>query len=229
MIKNFLFDLDNTIYPSSSKINFGIDKRMIEAVSEVLSIDMESAKKLRLEKKKNFSSTLEWLMEEHNFTDINWYMHKVHPENEVEELSHVEGLKDLFESFKKQGYKMSILTNGPAFHAERVLDFYGLSDFFSGIHDIIENEMKGKPYPSSYYRALEKENFLLEETLFLDDYAKYVAGFCKIGGKSVLIDAEKKFSKEEVDILAGPNGFCKSIGSVFELSSFLIESKENLL
>ena len=216
MIKNFLFDLDNTIYPSSSKINEGIDLRMVEAVSEFLHIDMETAKKMRHEKKKNYSSTLEWLMKEQNFTDIDWYLKKVHPESEIEELSPVPGLKELFESFSQAGISMSILTNGPDFHARRVLEYYGIENYFSSIHDIKENNMHGKPYANAYFSALERENYKFEETLFIDDYPKYVAGYLELDGKAVLIDREGRFS----DFSFPCKGELFRLKSVFELKNF---------
>ena len=217
MIKNFLFDLDNTIYPSSALINEGIDRRMIEAVSEFLSIDMETAAKMRSEKKKHYSSTLEWLMKERNLGDIGWYLRKVHPENEVEELCPVEGLKEFFASLKERAYGMAILTNGPAFHAQRVLDFYGISEFFSGIHGIEENHFHGKPYESAYRAALEKENFVLEETVFVDDYPKYVAGYMRLGGTAVLIDDEKKIADYEFPAF----GKLYTLYSIFGLENIL--------
>lgn len=216
MVKNLIFDLDNTIYPSSSKINDGIDFRMIQAVEKVLGVSFDVASKLRSEKKKLYSSTLEWLMKEHHFTDIDFYLHFVHPENEIEELPKVDGLVQLFSQLKIGGYKMTVLTNGPAFHAERVLDFYGISSYFTGIHDIIENGMKGKPYENSYLSCLEKENFTLNETIFIDDYPKYVKGYLDLGGKAVLIDLEEKLNKT---FFENKNLFF--LHSVFELPNLI--------
>lgn len=216
MIKNFLFDLDNTIYPSSSKINEGIDHRMVEAVSEFLQVDMNTAAILRHEKKKNYSSTLEWLMKEQNFTDVDWYLQKVHPEDELNELSPVSGLKDFFEGLKSSGYRMAILTNGPAFHASRVLDFYGIFSYFDGIHDIVENGMQGKPYANSYFNAMKKENFELCNTLFIDDYLKYVYGYMDLGGTAVLIDADGSYT-QKANFSKYLKLYC--LHSIFELPS----------
>ena len=217
MVKSLLLDLDNTVYPSSSKINEGIDQRMIQFVSDFLHVDFESARKLRSERKKKFGTTLEWLQKEHGLTDVNAYLWAVHPESEVSELAPIPGLKEFFESIP---LPMAILTNGPDFHAKRVLDFYQISHCFIGVHDIIENKLKGKPNPSAYLKALNDSNFKLEETLFIDDYPKYVYGYISMGGTGVLIDPVDKYA----DYKFSTKGKLCTIKTIYELPSLFTNS-----
>lgn len=84
-ISHLLFDLDNTLYPSSSQMDAGITRRMLECVAEYFKCDFETAVELRKKNIIHFSTTLEWLRAE-GFTDIEAFFAHVHPENEADEL-----------------------------------------------------------------------------------------------------------------------------------------------
>ena len=68
-ISHLLFGLDNTLYPSSSQMDAGITRRMLECVAEYFKCDFETAVELRKKNIIHFSTTLEWLRAE-GFTDI---------------------------------------------------------------------------------------------------------------------------------------------------------------
>ena len=216
MIKYLIFDLDNTIYPSTALINQQIPQRMISFVSKFLNITFEQAKELRASRLPHFGSTLEWLSTEHNLTNYNDFLFFVHPEEEANELPKIEGLRELLTSID---LPKAILTNGPKFHAQRVLQFYGIEDCFTNIYGIVENKLKGKPHPQAYTNLLEKENFTLEESLFFDDHPKYVSGFMNIGGKSILVDKNLEFQNYEFP----QKGSMKTIRSIFEIPELLKE------
>ena len=214
MINYLIFDLDNTIYPSNALINQQIPQRMISFVAKFLNLTFEQAKELRAERLPHFGTTLEWLSTEHNLTNYNDFLSVVHPEDEINELPKIEGLRELFTSID---LPKVILTNSPKFHAQRVLKFYNIEDCFSNIYGIVENQLKGKPHPQSYKNILEKENFKLEETLFFDDHPKYVKGFLDIGGKPVLVDKYLEF--QDQPFLS--TGKVKTIRSIFEIPELL--------
>ncbi len=214
MVNFLIFDLDNTIYPSTALINQQIPQRMISFVSNFLNLSFEEAKNLRATKLPHYGSTLEWLSTEHNLTNYNDFLSFVHPEEEINELPKIEGLRKLLTSIN---LPKSILTNGPKFHAQRVLEFYEIEDCFTNIYGIVENNLKGKPHPQAYKNLLEKENFVLEETLFFDDHPKYVSGFMNIGGNSILVDKNLEFKNYEFP----KTGSVKIIRSIFEIPELL--------
>lgn len=182
-IKHILFDLDNTIYPSSSKMNDGITKRMLECVADFFNVSYEEAIEYRKKNITNYSTTLEWLRDE-GLTDIERFLAYVHPENEADELNEQPKLREYLLSIK---YPKSILTNAPKEHADRVLSKLGIADLFETITDIRDANFFGKPYPQSYEAALTKMNAQIETTLFLDDMRKYVDGWKNLGGTAILI------------------------------------------
>ena len=63
-ISHLLFDLDNTLYPSSSQMDAGISRRMLECVQDFFHCDYETAVALKKKNIIHFSTTLEWLRSE---------------------------------------------------------------------------------------------------------------------------------------------------------------------
>lgn len=183
-ITHLLFDLDNTLYPSTTAIDQGITRRMIGFVADFLGLDYQEASQRRAQRLPHYGTTLEWLRTEHGLEDTDAYFSAVHPPQEIQELSPDPNLRPLLQSL---GLPMTILTNSPLAHAQRVLEHLDVSDLFTGIHDIQSNGLKGKPYPDAYWNALSAAGFGLEETVFFDDHRKYTDGYQAIGGQAVLV------------------------------------------
>lgn len=191
-VKHLLFDLDNTLYPSSQAIDQGITSRMHTFTANFLGISYEQAVEVRRSRLPLYGTTLEWLQKEHGLKDIKLYFEKVHPAEEINELVKDPNLRQLLISLN---LPMTILTNAPMCHAKRVLDYFDISDLFIGIHDIESNNFRGKPYPESYKKAIEESGFTVQDTIFFDDHKKYTDGFRRIGGKAVLVQKETNSKK----------------------------------
>jgi len=182
-IKHLLFDMDNTLYPSSSQMDSGITLRMLECVSDFFNCSIEEAKKLKEENIVHYSTTLEWLRMS-GMKDVEGFLTHVHPDNEADELQPQPGLREFLISLD---YPKSVLTNAPYEHAERVLNKFGIADLFVAVTDIRDCEFYGKPYPKAYETALKKAGASMESTVFFDDMTKYVDGWTKLGGTAVLV------------------------------------------
>ena len=196
MISYLLFDLDNTLYPSTSKIDHGITTRMIQFIADHLHISFDEAENLRKKELPKYGTTLEWLRSSENLTDTDAYFDCVHPASELQELPELPHLRELMLSFNRP---MSLLTNSPLRHAQRVIEFYNIQDLFLHIFDIEKNNLRGKPYPDAYTSALEISGFTMDKTLFVDDHLKYIKGYSEIGGKAVLIDDKKHYTPEQIE------------------------------
>jgi putative hydrolase of the HAD superfamily len=210
MIQHLLFDLDNTLYPAAMPMEKGITERMVRFVADFLGVGVEEARAIRKAKSGRSSTTLEWLMTEYNFGDAERFFEAVHPESETGELVFDPRLRDFLISLE---LPMSVLTNAPRVHADRVLSFYNIADIFVTVVDIEKNNLKGKPYKSAFETALNAAGFSVEETLFFDDFPSYVAGFEALGGKTVLVG--------ENPAPSAPNRF--SIQSIYETPRVLQE------
>ena len=183
IVKNIIFDLDNTLYSPTSAMDSGITRRMMEAVAEFFGVDMDKAVELRHKNLPRFSTTLEWLRSE-GLKDVEGYFKKVHPDNEADELMPDPNLRPFLESIEQ---KKIILTNAPREHADRVLKKLGVTDLFSALIDIRDCGLRGKPYAASYKLAMQKCGGNIDDTIFLDDQYKYTDGFEALGGTALLV------------------------------------------
>jgi putative hydrolase of the HAD superfamily len=219
MVKHLLLDLDGTLYPGSARIIAENTRRMICFIAELLDISFEEAKDLRTNRNPQFGTTLEWLQAEHGFggpdkkdkEEKAWqYMRYVHPEEEVNEVPFDPHIRPFLRSLH---LPMTVLTNAPAFHAERILRFLQINDLFLGIWDVVRSNFKGKPHWNAYVGALSLSGYTIEETLFADDYPQYVQGYLDSGGRAVLVNDQKS---EWEKVPSAPH-----IDSLYEIGKFL--------
>ena len=212
MIDHLLFDIDNTLYSASNLMEQRISERMFQFIADFLSVPLEEAIRLQRTRRHNYGTTLEWLECEYHFNDRNTYFEAVHPASEISELQPDPNLRNFLLSLQMP---MTVLTNAPMAHAERVLNFFNISDLFLGIFDISYNQGKGKPQPEAFTKPLAAVHKTVEETLFLDDCPAYVQGFVQIGGQSVLIDEKDRHT----DFTKGSG--IPAIQSIYELPILL--------
>ena len=193
-IEHLIFDLDNTLYPASSKMDAGITSRMIDHTAKHIGVSIEEAAKLRKERMPIYGTSLGWLMAEHNLTDVKAFFDAVHPESEIDELDFDEKLRPFLQSL---ALPKTVLTNSPTVHANRVLNFFNIKDLFIFISDIETNGLRGKPYENSYISAVFEKGYNLSNSLFFDDHEKYTKGYTAIGGKSILVTDRVVFPGEK--------------------------------
>ena len=221
--KHLLFDMDNTLYPASSDMDKGITRRMLECVAEYFHTDLEGAAQLRAENIIHYSTTLEWLRAA-GMKDVEGFLAHVHPDNEADELLPQPALRDFLISLNMP---MSILTNAPHEHADRVLAKLGVADLFEAVTDIRDANFNGKPYPDAYFAALKKVGCTIDDTLFLDDMQKYTDGWQALGGTAILIgspngkplteDARSMIEARKANT-TGKQGRTLRMKSIYELS-----------
>lgn len=185
MIRHIIFDLDCTLYPASYGLEENVARRIIEYVSAYLGKSEEEAAAEREESKTQYGTTLEWLIAEKGFTAVDDFLARVHPENEGDSLSADPELRSFLESLP---CPCSVLTNSPAFHAHRFIRILGLEGIFRRVFAIEDDGFKGKPHASAFNRVLDVFGVKPDETLFIDDTPRYVAGFIALGGRGILID-----------------------------------------
>ncbi len=189
---------------------------MLECVADFFKCSMEQAIELRKERIVHFSTTLEWLRSE-GLTDIEGFLAHVHPDNEADELNEQPRLRNFLLTVP---VPMSILTNSPHEHADRVLAKLGVADLFTDVTDIRDAEFYGKPWPNAYIAAMKKAGTSLEETLFIDDMQKYTDGWCALGGTSILIgERNGKPLADDAESMKAARRMCQQPGKTFRLNS----------
>ena len=185
MTHHILFDLDCTIYSIRLGLEDRVVERMVQFLADFLGMSVEEAREARKNLAGRFGTTLEWIMAEKGFTDVEYYLRKVHPEDEADALHPVPGLREFIESLP---CPCSILTNSPRFHADRIIKKMELEGAFTRVFDIKDNNFRGKPHASAFQKTLDALGLKPEDTLFIDDYPRYVEGFLGMGGRGLLLD-----------------------------------------
>jgi putative hydrolase of the HAD superfamily len=185
MIKYLLFDLDNTLY----SIHYGLEDNVALRIKKFLAAWLGMSEEEALEERRvgiaRYGTTLEWLMGEKNFTDVEEFYSFVHPEDEADSLRPDPELREFLSGLP---YPKAILTNSNKEHADRILAKLELGDMFTHVFDMRWNNLRGKPNPDVFRRVLGVLEKKPEDVLFIDDYPKYVAGFNALGGPGVLLD-----------------------------------------
>ncbi|MDR0723396.1 MAG: HAD-IA family hydrolase [Treponema sp.] len=189
-LQYILFDLDNTLYSPRYGLELNVGRRIVEFIAAYLGLSWEEALGQRRERIQRYSTTLEWLMEEKGYTDIEAYYKAIHPAGEADSLSPDPALREFLTSLP---LPLGILTNSPKEHADRILTTLGIHDLFTHIFDLRWNDFKGKPHAAAFHRALNALGTIPETTLFIDDTPRCVSGYCALGGPGLLLDEENAY------------------------------------
>jgi putative hydrolase of the HAD superfamily len=185
MLTYLLFDLDNTLYSAHYGMEEAMGRRNIAFIARYLGLTPEEAALERRRTMGKHGTSLEWLMAEKGFTDIEAYYAAVHPQGEEASLKPDPGLGEFLKGLP---LPCAILTNAPREHADRVLAKLEIRGCFTHVFDIRWNGFVGKPAPGAFTRPLEVLGASPGGTLFVDDFPPYVDGYRALGGPGVLLD-----------------------------------------
>jgi len=144
-VRCWVFDLDNTLYPSRCDLFAQIDQRMTGFVGELLGLEPVEAKKLQKQLYHKHGTTLAGLMIEHKIVPERFLDH-VHDID----YSPVPAAPDLVEALEKLPGRKVIFTNGSRRHAQRVLERQGTGQLFEEIFDIADANYIPKPRDEAF-------------------------------------------------------------------------------
>lgn len=183
-----LFDLDDTLYPSSNGLWEAIRERMNRFMKERLSLPANEIPDLRRHYFIKYGTTLRGLQAHHD-VDADEFLAYVHDLPLKSFLRPDPDLRKLIHSLPQKKW---IFTNADAAHARRVMDVLGVLDCFDGIIDVRVNDFYCKPQPEAYQSALAHAG----ETeparcVFLDDSSRNLAPATRLGFITVLVGARE--------------------------------------
>lgn len=183
-IRALLFDLDNTLYPHSSGVMQGIDRRIGEYLQQRLGLSEQDALSARHDYLATFGTTLRGLQHHYGAIQTEEYLQYVHDIG-VENLLRFDEQLDL--ALARLPARKVIFTNSPREHAERVLAAMGVAHHFERIFDLRYFEFVGKPDPSGYRHILEQLDVAGDEALLLEDTAANLDPAKALGMTTMLI------------------------------------------
>lgn len=182
-IRNWIFDLDNTLYPSAADLFALIDVRMGDYIGGLLGVDPAAARKVQKEYFRTHGTTLAGLMADHAVDPHHFlgFVHDIPLDRVMPDRRVVDGIAKL------PGRRI-VFTNGDAAYAARVLDKLGLTGLFEAIYDIHLLDYRPKPAPEGYARLCETYGIDARESLFVEDMARNLTPAKALGMTTVWVN-----------------------------------------
>jgi putative hydrolase of the HAD superfamily len=194
LIRNWVFDLDNTLYPASARLFDQMDVKMTAYVANALGVDLVEARRIQKAYFFDHGTTLAGLMAEHGI-DPHHFLADVHDI----EMDVLDENVPLAAAIARLPGRKIIFTNADTPYATRVLDRLGLGESFEAIHDIHAMDLKPKPNASAYAGLCAAFDIDPAETLFVEDMARNLAPAKAIGMTTVWIDNGSEQAAAEQD------------------------------
>ncbi|MDZ5698953.1 pyrimidine 5'-nucleotidase [Chelativorans sp. M5D2P16] len=193
-VTDWVFDLDNTLYPHDSNLFSQIDLRMTAYVSELLQLSREDARTLQKALYREFGTTLKGLMERYR-VDPDDFLQKVHDID----YDWLQPDPALGEAIRALPGRKFIFTNGSRRHAERAARQLGILDHFEDIFDIVAAGLTPKPAAESYDLFLALNTIVGSDAVMFEDLARNLLVPKHLGMTTVLI-VPKNFEPTFSDI-----------------------------
>ena len=182
-VADWIFDLDNCLYPASTRLFDLIDERMGNYIQRLLDCDPLEARRVQKAHFHEHGTTLAGLMAHHG-VDPHDFLDDVHAiplDRIVPDARLTAGLARL------PGRKI-VFTNGDEPYARRVLDALGISEHFAGLHDIHAAELRHKPDLHGYRLLIERFAIDPRRAVMVEDMVQNLRPAKMLGLTTVWVD-----------------------------------------
>lgn len=193
-VTDWVFDLDNTLYPRECNLFAQIDTLITHYVMDITRLDFAEARALQKRYYKDFGTTLNGLMHTHQ-VDPDHFLGRVHAIDYSGVMAHPE----LVAAIRALPGRKFILTNADVGHAESVLTRIGAAGIFEGIFDIRAMKYQPKPLPEAYDAFFAAHGIDTARAAMFDDLEKNLRVPHQIGMGTVQVVAGQGFSHEQVE------------------------------
>jgi putative hydrolase of the HAD superfamily len=193
-VENWVFDLDNTLYPARCNLFAQIDRRMAGFIEAQLGMPPEEARRLQKAYYVRYGTTLSGLMIEHGIAADDFLAH-VH-DIDVTVLDEDARLRAAIEALPGRRF---IFTNGSTRHAERVTEQLGIAGLFDGIFDIRAAGYTPKPHRAAYERFIASHSLAPAASAMFEDIAHNLEAADALGMTTVLVRSDVSWFADEPD------------------------------
>ncbi len=179
-VRTWVFDLDNTLYPSETGLFDQIDVRMGTFISELLDIPRADARRVQKGFLVKYGTTLKGLMDEYGVDPQEFlsYAHAIDVSPVTPDARLKKGLSDL------DGLRY-VFTNGDRKYAARVLERLEIDHLFEGVFDVIAADYVPKPHLETYERFVAHFDIDVHETVMIEDMARNLVPAADMGMTTV--------------------------------------------
>jgi putative hydrolase of the HAD superfamily len=182
-VRNWIFDLDNTLYPHGARLFEQVDRRITDYIARFFKVDRDEAYKIQKGYFHTRGTTLSGLMAEHG-VDPYEYLADVHDI----EMDVLDENAPLAAAIARLPGRKIIFTNADALYAGKILSKLGLGESFEAIHDVHAAQYRPKPAPEAYQHLCDAYGLDPSESLFADDMARNLKPAKQIGMTTLWVD-----------------------------------------
>lgn len=193
-ICDWIFDLDNCLYPASTGLFALIDERMGAYIQRLLDCDAAEARRVQKAHFHEHGTTLAGLMKTHDI-DAHHFLDDVH----AIPLDRVQTDDVLGAALARLPGRRFVFTNGDAPYARRVLDAIGVGAHFDELHDIHASELRPKPDPHGYELLCARFGIDPKRALLVDDMAQNLKPAKALGMTTVWVDNGSERGSHDAD------------------------------
>ncbi|KAN0104688.1 pyrimidine 5-nucleotidase [Hyaloscypha variabilis] len=168
----FFFDIDNCLYPKSTKVHRHMTELIDQYFIRHLELSREDAYKLHQEYYKTYGLAIEGLVRHHKIDPLE-YNRQVDDALPLESIIFPDpDLRKLLQDIDKSKVKLWLFTNAYITHGKRVVRLLGIDDLFEGLTfcDYAQETMICKPHPEMFQKAMKEANVKeTKDCYFVDD------------------------------------------------------------
>jgi putative hydrolase of the HAD superfamily len=181
-VTEWVFDLDNTLYPHHLDLFAQIDRNMTAYVAKLLSLDLDEARKLQKQYYHEHGTTLRGLMHHHGIEPAEFLeaAHQIY----YTPLPVDEGLSAAIKALPGRKF---IFTNGTVKHARAAAGALGILDHFEDIFDIVAADYVPKPAGATYDKFASLHRVESQKAVMFEDLPRNLVVPKLLGMKTVLI------------------------------------------
>ncbi|NRB35627.1 MAG: pyrimidine 5'-nucleotidase [Rhodobacteraceae bacterium] len=184
-VTEWVFDLDNTLYPPQARLFDQIEIRMTNWVMEALGVDKAEADHLRQVYWRDYGTTLAGLMQLHDIDPAPYLTH-VH-DISLDHLEHDTLLRDHIRALPG---RRIVYTNGSAPYAERVLAARGLDGLFDAIYGVEHAGFRPKPERDAFEAIFARDGLTPAQAAMFEDEPRNLAAPHEMGMRTVHVAPE---------------------------------------
>ncbi|PWE56334.1 pyrimidine 5'-nucleotidase [Metarhizobium album] len=195
-VREWVFDLDNTLYPHHINLFSQIDRNMTAYVSALLQMEPEEARVLQKQYYLEHGTTLQGLMIHHK-VDPNDFLEKAH----AIDYSALMPQPELAAAIKALPGRKFIFTNGSVRHAQDTARALGILDNFDDIFDIVAADFVPKPAGSTYDKFMGLHRVDTAHAAMFEDLPRNLQVPKALGMRTVLLvpqNLEHAFERWEI-------------------------------
>ena len=181
-IETWVFDLDNTLYPATSRLFDQISDRIGAYVARHFDLPLDEAKRVQKNYFHNYGTTLRGMMLEHKIdpTEFLAYVHDI-------DFSPLKREERLNEALHRLEGRKIVFTNADTPYARKVMAQLGIDHHFEEIYDIAAADYVPKPYQEAYDLFIERHAFAPERAIFFEDIVRNLGPAGEMGMVTVWV------------------------------------------